>query len=125
VESEATRWQKRENDMFARLEGLLVASQETRLKDPVGREASSGGELVGLGARAKTRKTEEVVAGSRDTSTPQSITMTSRLEPGAFVNPVVHGIPLRIRSCRIRGGRETGIGEASSGSRESGRKASR
>ncbi len=44
---------------------------------------------MGLGARAKTKKREEMVSLARDTSTPQLIAMASRLEPGTFVNPVV------------------------------------
>ena len=89
TESEATRWRKRENEMFARLEGLIVASQQTRAGDLNGRDASIEGEMVGVGARPKTRKGEEAAPHRRDTSTPQSITMATRLEPGAIVNPVV------------------------------------
>jgi hypothetical protein len=77
--------------MFVHFEGLLAASYPERPKSPEQREASQGGELVGIGAHAKTRPRDESLPLGRDTSTPRGITSTSLLdtEHGGYVDPVV------------------------------------
>ncbi len=90
-ESERTRWRKREEEIYARIEGLMAASAALRLPPLDVQGAGREGEFAGTGARPKTHSQEALLPHRRDTSTPRGTTSFSRLseEPTGYTNPVV------------------------------------